>query len=96
MREFLIFGLIALGTLGMRAVFLVSSARLPETVERYMRHAKPAILAALVGSSLAGGDGGMTIGSVAALVVAVLLARRGSGMMVVLAGAMAVATLLLG
>lgn len=94
MRDLLVLVLIGLGTLGMRAVFIVSPARLPDAVERGMQHAKPAILAALVGAFVAGGEGGVAIGSVAALAVTVLLARRGASMMVVLAGAMAVAMLI--
>ena len=94
MRDLLVLVLIGVGTLGMRAVFLVSPARLPEMVERGMRHAKPAILAALVGAFVAGGEGGIAVGSVAALIVTALLARRGANMIVALAGALAVAMLI--
>lgn len=94
MGDFLILGLIGVGTLGMRAVFLVTPARLPGVVERGMQHAKPAILAALVGAFVAGGEGGLAIAPLAALGVAAVLARRGASMIVVLVAAMVVATLL--
>lgn len=93
MRDLLIMALIGLGTLGMRSLFLVGSARLPPRVERAMGHAKPAILASLVGAFLAGG-GGLRMNSVAALGVAWIVARRGRGMPVVLASGLIVAFVL--
>ena len=94
MRDLLIFALIGVGTLGMRALFLVSSARLPDRVEQAMRHAKPAILASLVGGFLAGGGGGVAPGTVAALGVAWVVARRGKSMLVVVAAGLATALLI--
>lgn len=94
MRELLVFSLIGGGTLAMRAVFILTTIRLPDSVERAMRHAKPAILAALVGGFLAGGESGITPGTVGALAVAAVLAKRGSHMLVVLSAALAVAVLL--
>lgn len=93
MRDLLIMSIIGLGTLGMRALFIVGSARLPQRMERAMTHAKPAILASLVGAFLAGGHG-VRIGSVAALAVAWVVARRGFGMPAVLASGLAMAFVL--
>lgn len=92
MREVAIMSLVGAGTLAMRSVFIVGSASLPRSLERTMRHAKPAILAALVGSFLAGG--GLTVQGVGALVVAALIGIRGGSMLLMIGGGVAVATLL--
>lgn len=94
MGDLMIFALIGVGTLLMRAVFLISPAGLPDAVQRAMQHSKPAILAALVGGFLAGGEGGIAVGSVAAITLAFVLARRGTSMVGVLAGAFIVAAVL--
>jgi branched-subunit amino acid transport protein len=96
MRDVMIISLIGGGTLAMRALFIVGSFDLPSVVERIMRHAKPAILAALVGGSLIGGDGQLAARSVAALTLAWFMAKRGLSVLSILAAAVAVATLLPG
>lgn len=93
MRDMAIMAVVGAGTLAMRSVFIVGSATLPPVVERVMRHAKPAILAALVGSFLAGG-GGVSVSGVAALVAAGVVALRGAGMPVMLGVGMLTAVLL--
>jgi branched-subunit amino acid transport protein len=93
MRDMLLMSIVGGGTLAMRSVFIVGSARLPASIERTMRHAKPAILAALVGSFLAGG-GGISLEGVVALAVAALVALRGGGMLTMIAAGIAVAVAL--
>lgn len=92
MRELAIMTLVGGGTLAMRSVFIVGSASLPPFLERTMRHAKPAILAALVGGFLAG-DGGVSFEGVAALSVAGLIALRGGGMLTMIGAGIATAML---
>ena len=96
MRDLLIMALIGVGTLGMRAFFIVRTTALPASLERFVRHAKPAILAALVGGSMVGGEGGLGPGALGALAVAWILARRGASMPIVLVAGMAVALALPG
>ena len=62
MRDVIIVGLVGAGTLAMRALYLVGlgGVTLSERSERWLGHAKPAILAALVGGFLAGGEAGIT------------------------------------
>lgn len=80
MREMLMVSIVGAGTLAMRSVFIVGSATLTPSLERLMRHAKPAILAALVGGFLVGADG-ISLSTVAALVVAGIATVRGAGML---------------
>jgi branched-subunit amino acid transport protein len=77
-RDMMIMGLVGTGTLAMRSVFIVGSAAMPPRFESLMRFAKPAILAALVGGFL--GGAGLRVETVAALVAAWLVARKGGGM----------------
>lgn len=90
MRDIAILGLVGAGTLGMRSVFVVGSIALPPRVERVLRHARPAILAALVGSFLAAGGSGVAVDALVALAVAWFAALRGAGMTTVLALALTV------
>jgi uncharacterized membrane protein len=92
MRELAMVAIVGGGTLAMRSIFIVGSARLPASIERAMTHAKPAILAALVGSFFA--TGGITLQGVAALSVATLVALRGGGMLTMMAAGVAVATVI--
>ena len=87
-RDILIVALIGAGTLGMRALFMVGAVDLPARAEQWLTHAKPAILAALVGGFLAAGQQGLALASVAGVGVAWLLARRGMGMLTVLGAGM--------
>lgn len=84
MREVLMVSIVGAGTLAMRSVFIVGSATLTPSVERLMRHAKPAILAALVGGFLVGADG-ISLNTVVALVVAGIATARGAGMLTTIA-----------
>ena len=93
MREIAIVALVGGGTLAMRSVFIVGSASLPPILERVMRHAKPAILAALVGGFLAG-ERGVSLQGVAALSVAAVIALRGGGMLTMIGAGIAAAMLL--
>lgn len=93
MRDMAIMALVGGGTLAMRSIFIVGSAALPPVLERVMRHAKPAILAALVGGFLAGG-GGISFEGVAALAVAAVIAIRGGGMITMIGAGIAVAMIL--
>lgn len=93
MRDVAIMAFVGGGTLAMRSVFIVGSASLPPFLERVMRHAKPAILAALVGGFLAG-DGGVSFEGVAALSVAAVIALRGGGMLTMIGAGIATAMLL--
>lgn len=95
MREMLMMAVVGGGTLAMRSVFIVGSASLPPRVERLMRHAKPAILAALVGGFL-GGGGGVSLEGVAALAVAGLVALRGGGLLLMIGAGILAAGLLPG
>jgi hypothetical protein len=90
MRDVLIMGVVGGGTLAMRSVFIVGSTVLPARVERIMRHARPAILASLVGGFLAGGSG-VRLDGVAALAAAWIVGRLGGGMLVMLATGILVA-----
>lgn len=92
MRDLAILTLVGVGTLAMRSVFIVGSGSMAPAIERTMRHAKPAILAALVGSFLAGG--GLSLQGVGALAVAGLIALRGGSMLAMIAVGVAAATLL--
>jgi branched-subunit amino acid transport protein len=94
MRELIILATIGAGTLAMRALFLLTPIALPTSVERVMGHARPAILAALVGGFLAGGEGGINVATIGALAVTVVLARRGANMLVILTVALGLAFLL--
>lgn len=80
MREMLMVSIVGAGTLAMRSVFIVGSASLPAAVERLMRHARPAILAALVGGFLVGADG-LSLNTLVALAVAGVATVRGAGML---------------
>jgi branched-subunit amino acid transport protein len=91
MREMAMMALVGGGTLAMRSVFIVGSASLPASVERILRHAKPAILSALVGSFVAAGGVGWD--EVLALAVAALVALRGGSMLLMIGAGVAVATL---
>jgi branched-subunit amino acid transport protein len=91
MYEATVFALVGAGTLLMRAAFVVTPTRLPATLERFMRHAKPAILASLVGGFLAGAEGGITLRGVVGLAAAGLAARRGKSMLTVLGCGLAAA-----
>lgn len=93
MREMLIVSIVGAGTLAMRSVFIVGSATLPASVERLMRHAKPAILAALVGGFLVGADG-LSLNTMVALVVAGIATVRGAGMLTTIAIGVGVAFVL--
>jgi branched-subunit amino acid transport protein len=93
MRDMAIMALVGGGTLVMRSVFIVGTASLPPALERVMRHAKPAILAALVGGFLAG-EGGVSFEGVAALSVATLIALRGGGLLLMIGAGIATAMLL--
>ena len=93
MRDMAIMALVGGGTLAMRSIFIVGSATLPPALERVMRHAKPAILAALVGGFLAG-ESGVSFEGVAALAVATLIAIRGGGMVTMIGVGIAAAMLL--
>ncbi len=92
MRDVLIMGIVGGGTLAMRSFFIVGSASLPPRVARIMRHARPAILAALVGSFLGGGEG-IRFDGVVGLVAAWLVARLGGGMLLMLAAGILAAML---
>lgn len=93
MRETLMMAVVGSGTLAMRSIFIVGSMSLPPALERMMRHAKPAILAALVGGFLAGG-GDVSLDGVIALAVAGVVALRGGGMLTMIGAGILVATLL--
>lgn len=90
MRDVLLVVVVGAGTLAMRSAFIVGTATLGRRVARVMGHAKPAILAALVGSFLAGN--GLTPQSLAALAVAAVVAVRGGSMLVVIGAGVATAT----
>jgi branched-subunit amino acid transport protein len=96
MRDVIIVGLVGAGTLAMRALYLVGlgGVTLSERSERWLGHAKPAILAALVGGFLAGGEAGVTLASGAGVVAAWVVARTGRGILTVLAIGTAVTLLL--
>ena len=85
MRDVLIVTLVGAGTLAMRALYLVGigGVTLSERSQRWLTHAKPAILAALVGGFL--NAGGLTWAKVAGVAVAWAVARAGRGMLTVLA-----------
>ena len=93
MREMLVVSIVGAGTLAMRSVFIVGSATLPASLERLMRHAKPAILAALVGGFLVGADG-LSLNTLVALVVAGIATVRGAGMLTTIAIGVGVAFVL--
>lgn len=93
MREMLMVSIVGAGTLAMRSVFIVGSATLPASLERLMRHAKPAILAALVGGFLVGADG-LSLNALVALVVAGIATVRGAGMLTTIAIGVGVAFVL--
>lgn len=93
MREMLMVSIVGAGTLAMRSVFIVGSASLPAAVERLMRHARPAILAALVGGFLVGADG-LSLNTLVALAVAGVATVRGAGMLTTIALGVATAFVL--
>lgn len=90
MREALLVAIVGGGTLAMRSAFIVGTATLGPRVARMMGHAKPAILAALVGSFLA--SSGLTVQSVSGLAVSAVFAIRGASMLMVIGAGIAVAT----
>lgn len=92
MRDALLVAVVGGGTLAMRSAFVVGTATLGPRTARVMGHAKPAILAALVGSFLAGN--GLTLQSLSALAVAAIVAVRGGSMLAVIAAGVATATVL--
>jgi branched-subunit amino acid transport protein len=94
MRDIMIVALVGAGTLAMRSLFLVGGLSLPERWERRLGHAKPAILAALVGGFLAGAEDGIGPAAIISVGVAWLVARTGRSMLVVLGSGMAVALVL--
>lgn len=85
MRDVLIVTLVGAGTLAMRALYLVGigGVTLSDRSERWLAHAKPAILAALVGGFLSAG--GLSWAKVAGVAAAWGVARAGRGMLTVLA-----------
>lgn len=92
MRDALLVAVVGGGTLAMRSAFIVGTATLGPRVARVMGNAKPAILAALVGSFLAGN--GLTVQSLSALAVAAVVAMRGASMLLVIGAGVATATVL--
>lgn len=94
MRDVMVVGLVGAGTLGMRALFLVGGIGLPEQWQRLLGHARPAILAALIGGFLAAGSTGIGLREVSVVATAWVVARTGRGMVAALAAGMAVALLL--
>jgi branched-subunit amino acid transport protein len=93
-RDVLIVTLVGAGTLAMRALYLVGigGVTLPEGSQRWLTHAKPAILAALVGGFSTAG--GLTWAKVVGVTVAWAVARAGRGMVTVLACGTAVTVVL--
>jgi branched-subunit amino acid transport protein len=92
-RDILMISIVGGGTLALRSVFIVGSLGLPPRLQQVMRHAKPAILAALVGGFLAGGGSGIRADGIAAVVVAGVIVRRGGNMLTAIAGGLAAAVL---
>lgn len=90
MRDALLVAVVGGGTLAMRSAFIVGTATLGPRTARVMGHAKPAILAALVGSFLAGD--GLTLQSLSALAVAAVVAVRGGSMLLVIGVGVATAS----
>lgn len=91
MAELSIFVAAGLVTYAMRASFIVAGVRtVPPTIERALRHVKPAVLAALVAGSFLGPHGSaVDPAHVVALGVAVLVARRAGTIAVLGAGMVA-------
>lgn len=91
MRDMAMMALVGGGTLAMRSVFIVGTAVLPPSVERVLRHAKPAILSALVGGFVA--TGGVGWEEVLALGIAALVGLRGGSMLLMIGAGVAAATI---
>lgn len=81
MRDFVVLGLVGLGTYALRATFLLrSEGQAPKALERYLPFVGPAVLAALVAPGLLAPRGTVSavesVPAVVAAAVAWLLWRR--------------------
>lgn len=92
MMDLLAFAAVGIGTLAIRAAFVVNPhMAVPARLERVLDHARPAILGALTAGFLARPGTGPSAAGIAGVVVTVLVMRRSRNLLVSLVAGIVVA-----